>query len=162
MQIKHRRKLQKSKSSLEIQHDYVGLPQIAQNTNTSVTDMPWWSLPLTHFFIASNQVYCCSCNRKCRRTVIKPLAPWQQKLYLNQLEKLSGVIPLLPLFIPKFIPIRDLQYFKFLHWKVFSAQVFSCMALKSIISSCIAFSINSYKLTELHWDLQNCHVQISS
>lgn len=120
---KHRGKLQKSKSSVEIQHDYVRLPQIAQNTNTSVTDMPWWSLLLKYFFIASNQVYCCSCNCKCQRTVTELFALWQQKLYLNQLEKLYRVIPFLPWFIPKFIPIRDLQYFRFLHWKVFSAHV---------------------------------------
>lgn len=81
----------------------MGLPEIAQNTNISVTGMPWWSVPLIYFFIASYPVYCCSCKYKCQRTVIELLAPWQQNLYLNQLEKLYRVIPFLPLFIP----VRD-------------------------------------------------------
>jgi len=119
----HRGKLQKSKSSVEVQHDYGVLLQIAQNTNTSMAGMPWWSLPLFYFLITSSPVYCCSCNCKCQTTVTEPLALWQQKLYLNQLEKLYRIIPFLPLFIPKFIPVRHFQHFRFLHWKVFSHQV---------------------------------------
>lgn len=148
-----RGKLQESTSCVEVQRDTVVLPQTAGNTNTSVTGMPWWSPPLFDLVITSYPVYCRSCNCKCQRTVIELLAPWQEKLYLNWLEKLYRIIPfLLSLFRSSALGFYTGR-FSALRYLLHGTCPFF---LYGIFSEFLQFHRNA-----LNWDLQNHPLQIT-